>query len=248
MKSKQHTLPVRPTVVWLDLDDTLIDFHAIARIALRLLYEEARLDRWIPSVDTWVADYVASNADLWRRYALGEVTREYLRIERMSAPIRPFFTGTPDELYALADSLDPLYLDIMAQQRVLMPGAGELLTWLRDHNYRTGILSNGFQQVQYRKLDHNGISPYIDITVLSDHIGINKPAIGIYRHAMEQTGERNPGRHLLVGDNLATDIAGAVNAGWEAIYFDRSAPDSLAYNGSYFTVNSLTEVIRLLPD
>lgn len=248
MKSDDISLPVRPSVVWLDLDDTLIDFHAISLIALRLLYHEALLDRWIPSEDTWVKDYVASNTDLWRRYALGEVTREYLRIERMSAPLRPYFTGSADELHSLADSLDPLYLDLMARQKQLMPGAMDLLTGLRERNYRTGILSNGFEQVQYRKMDTAGISSYIDITVLSDHIGINKPALGIYRHAMELTGQLNPGRHLLVGDNLSTDIAGAVNAGWTAVYFDRNSELPVSYNGSYYTINSLTELLRLLPD
>ncbi len=242
-------LPVRPSVVWLDLDDTLIDFHAIARIALSILYKEAGLGRWMPDEETWVADYMKSNADLWRRYASGEVTREYLRIERMSAPLRPYFTGSAEELASIADGLDPQYLDIMAAQKVLMPGATEMLETLRKRGYRTGILSNGFKQVQYRKIDIHGLTPYIDLTVLSDHIGVNKPGIAIYRHAMELSGEMNPGRHVIIGDNLLTDIAGAVNAGWEAIYFDRQkSGEAIEYNGSYFTVKSLTDIIRLLPD
>lgn len=248
MKSDKIILPLRPSVVWLDLDDTLIDFHTNSRLALRRLYTEAGIDRWIPSADIWVENYEVSNVDLWRRYALNEISRDYLRIERMRAPLRPYFSGSVAELDEFALRLDPWYLDLLAIQKELVAGALELLTWLRIHDYRTGILSNGFEQVQYRKMDAAGITPYIDITVLSDHIGINKPAIGIYRHAMEITGERNPGRHLLVGDNITTDIAGAVNAGWEAIYFDRNAKAPVNYNGFYYTVNSLDEVIRLLPD
>ncbi|MDE6581247.1 MAG: YjjG family noncanonical pyrimidine nucleotidase [Duncaniella sp.] len=248
MKSKKIVISLRPSVVWLDLDDTLIDFHANSRSALRLLYDEAAISRWIPSADTWVEDYEKSNVELWRRYALGEVTRDYLRIERMRAPLRSYFKGSDSELDEIAMKLDPWYLDLLAMQKGLVDGAQKLLTWLREHNYRIGILSNGFEQVQYRKMDTAGITPYIDITVLSDHIGINKPAIGIYRHAMEMTGERNPGRHLLVGDNLATDIAGAVNAGWDAVYFDRNAATPVTFNGRYYTINSLSELVRLLPD
>ena len=67
MKSDVLKLPVRPDIVWLDLDDTLIDFRANSRKALHLLYSRAGLDRFVPTADRWVEDYEESNHELWRR-------------------------------------------------------------------------------------------------------------------------------------------------------------------------------------
>ncbi|MCM1519321.1 MAG: HAD-IA family hydrolase [Lachnoclostridium sp.] len=235
------------TFIWLDLDDTLIDFHGNSRLALRQLWEDCRLDRWYDAPEQWIDNYEVSNIDLWRRYALDEVTKDYLRLERMRAPLRPCWKGTPEALDAFAAELDPLYLDRLAEQKGLVPGALELLDALRQRGFRTGILSNGFKQVQYRKMDTTGITPYIDIVVLSDDIGVNKPALPIYRHAMQQAGVTDPALNLMIGDNLTTDIGGAINAGWQAILLDPASPEPLSHSTSHTTVNSLAALLSLLP-
>lgn len=247
MKSDLLKLPVRPDMVWLDLDDTLIDFKANSRKALRLLYSRATLHRYIPSADRWIEDYEESNHELWRRYALGEITRDFLRIERMRAPLRPFWTDSDKELDSLALNLDPLYLDLLAGQKGLVDGARELLESLRSRGYRIGVLSNGFKQVQFRKMESAGLSDMIDIVVLSDDIGVNKPALGIYRHAMEVAGVMNPGRNLLVGDNPDTDIAGALNAGWDAILFDPGLGVTVQLRDGAIATGSLSTVAEIIP-
>ncbi len=247
MKSDSLKLAVRPDVVWLDLDDTLIDFRGNSRKALRQLYTDAGLDRFIPTADRWVTDYETSNHDLWSRYALGLIKRDYLRIERMRAPIRPFWSGSQSELDSLALQLDPMYLDLLAVQTGLVAGARELLESLRSRGYRIGVLSNGFKQVQYRKMESAGIASLIDVVVLSDDIGVNKPSIGIYRYAMEVTGVMNPGRHLLVGDNPDTDIAGAVNAGWDAILFEPESGKGAVDRDGVIATGSLRTVSEIIP-
>lgn len=244
---KSEMLSVRPDVVWLDLDDTLIDFHANSRVALRLLYRRENLSRFIADEDRWVEDYETSNKELWRLYALGSITKDYLRIERMRAPLRPHWTESAEALDRFSRDLDPLYLDLLAEQKTLVDGARQLLETLRSRGYRIGVLSNGFKQVQYRKIESAGIKDLIDVVVLSDDIGVNKPAIDIYRHAMHLTGVTNPGRHLMVGDNLDTDIAGAVNAGWDAVYFNPSEGDAVTAHGHYLSSGSLLSIANLIP-
>lgn len=235
------------TFIWLDLDDTLIDFHGNSRLALRQLWDDCHLDRWYTDPEQWIDNYEVNNIDLWRRYALDEVTKDYLRIERMRAPLRPLWKDTPEALDAFAAELDPLYLDRLAEQTGLVPGAMKLLEALRQRGFRTGILSNGFKQVQYRKMDTIGISPYIDIVVLSDDIGVNKPALPIYHHAMQQAGITDPEMNIMIGDNLTTDICGAINAGWKAILLDPASPEPVIHSSSHTTVNSLDAILPLLP-
>lgn len=211
------------TWVWFDLDDTLIDFRSNSREALRLLYEMEKLSDYYPSAEKWTKTYETHNHSLWDRYGRGEISQDFLRVDRFATPLAPGWKGTPEELEAYSRKLDPLYLDLLARQKGLVDGAIDLLQYLRAHNYKIGVLSNGFTDVQHRKLQNCGLTPLVDIMVLSDDIGVNKPDVRIYRHAMACAGEPVPSRHIMIGDNAATDILGAVGAGWRSIHLNPAA-------------------------
>ncbi|MCH5326037.1 MAG: YjjG family noncanonical pyrimidine nucleotidase [Duncaniella sp.] len=225
------------TWVWFDLDDTVIDFHANSRAALAALFDRQELiSSMFVSEDEWAQRYMSHNLSLWERYTRGEITQEFLRIDRFATPLAPHWKGSRDDLTAYARSLDSLYLDILADGSAMIDGARELIEAVRRSGRHTGILSNGFHDVQHRKLRRNNLTHLIDRVVLSDDIGVNKPDIRIYTHAMAEAGETLPHRHLMIGDNPATDIAGALGAGWKAILLNSSgtlyAPDHALTVGS----------------
>lgn len=147
-----------------------------------------------------------------------------------------------EEFAPEARSMDTIYLDHLARQKCMIDGAMELVRHLRAHAYNIGILSNGFTDVQHRKIHTAGLDTLVDLTVLSDDIGINKPDPRLYRHAMERSGLTDPSCHLMIGDNPATDIAGALRSGWRAIRLDPSSPSlSLTPDGL------VTPSLRALP-
>lgn len=203
--------------VWLDLDDTLIDFKANSAEALRLTYGHFNLQRYFPTLEEWAESYMKHNHALWDRYNRAEITQEYLRVHRFLDPMAERMDITEEEFAGMAAQMDSKYLDFLAAQKKLMDGAMELVDTLRAYGYRIGVLSNGFSDVQHRKIRTAGLEGKIDLTVLSDDIGINKPDFRLYRHAMELAGDTDPGHHLMIGDNPSTDIAGAIGAGWGAI-------------------------------
>lgn len=210
--------------VWFDLDDTLIDFTSNSKAALAKLYVEARLDRWFADAATWTERYEGHNHPLWDSLARGEITTAFLRMERFRRPLAD--AGCSDvEARRLSTDLDPLYLDLLAQERGLVPGAKEMLRKVREAGVHTGILSNGFKDVQHRKIEHAGLSELIDLTVLSDDIDVQKPDTRLYIHAMERAGITDHSAHLMIGDNPDTDIAGALRAGWQAILLQPQHPD-----------------------
>ena len=206
--------------VWVDLDDTLIDFEGNSRIALHILYKELGLGRFYATPRLWVDAYMANNHALWARYNRAEITKEFLRLERMRAVIAPYWSGSEESLTDFSWEMDRIYLDRLAEQTGVVSGAREMLEWLRSQGYRVGVLSNGFKQVQHRKIESAGLSGLIDLVVLSDDIGVNKPDIRLFEYAMERAGDKDPSRHMLIGDNPDTDMAGAVGAGWGAVWFN----------------------------
>lgn len=206
--------------VWFDLDDTLFDFHTNSRLAHRALFDEENgFDGALDDFDLWLEAYEKHNVEVWRRYCAGEITQEFLRMDRFRTPLLSRWKGSPESLEKLCRRLDKRYLDLVAEQKTLIPGSIEILKSLRLKGYKLGILSNGFTDTQHKKLERTGIGNHIDEVVLSDDIGINKPDPRIYLYAMAASNCLDHEAHLMVGDNLATDIKGASLSGWRRILF-----------------------------
>ena len=231
-------------MLWFDLDDTLWDMSGNSVICLRELYDAHRLDRYFDSPQQWDAIYHEINHSLWDRYSRGEISRDFLRAERFSAPLRR--VGVDPQL---ADSLsarfDGEYLARLGSKSALVDGARDLLDKLKSLGYRMGIVSNGFHEVQYNKLRSAAIYGYFDCVVLSDDAGVNKPDIRFFQYAERRAS--TAGRlNLIVGDNLDTDIRGALGAGWQTVWFNPEAkpvPDDIAH--SVLSVTSLCRVADL---
>ncbi len=232
--------------VWFDLDDTLIDFRTNSRIALAKTYHRGGLDRWFDSIADWTECYERHNHALWDAAARGEITSAFLKAERFRRPLVE--AGMSDgDARCISDSLSTLYLDLLADEKALVPGAIEALESVRAAGAKTGILSNGFSIVQGRKMERAGLTGYIDKVVLSDDIDIMKPDVRLYRYAMESVGVPDCSRHAMIGDNLKTDIQGALNAGWTAFFLQPGrGKEHVGVPDGVVSVDSLMQAVDLL--
>ncbi len=234
---------LRYKYLFIDLDDTIWDFRANSMLALRQVYDEFELAQEIPDYERFRSRYVATNHALWELYHHGQVTKEFLIVERFARPFREEGSRLGDDAEFLS-RLNTRYLNVLAEQKSLVPGAIELLDYLTGKGYPLYILSNGFAEVQHRKLESGGIAHYFKRLILSDEIGVTKPDRRIFDYALQQIGAE-PSEVLIVGDNYDADILGAMNAGWTALYFNR---DNLAIPGEqpHYMVTSLSEIVNIL--
>ncbi|MCM1348335.1 MAG: HAD-IA family hydrolase [Firmicutes bacterium] len=232
-------------MVWIDLDDTIIDFETNSRRALhRLWEEEPDVHSVFATANGWIDIYEYHNHKLWAQYGAGEISRSYLRMERFIRPLTAGGVPLP-RARILAERFDTLYLDYLAMERALIPGSMELLKFFKEHGVKVGCLSNGFKDVQFRKIRNCGLEPWFDIVVLSDDIGVNKPAPEIFRYAERRSGISTPEAHLMIGDNPESDIAGALGAGWGAIRFLRH-PGTPEAPGCKRAVDTLNDIPAML--
>ena len=167
----------RIKTVWFDLDDTLIDFRTNSRAALRIVYDSVEPIRLLfADAEAWTERYEFHNHRLWDQYSRAEIDRDTLRMDRFRLPLAE--AGMTDtEARRLSEFLDTYYLDRLAEQKNLIPGAIELIDAIKNRwpDIRIGVLSNGFADVQHRKIRNAGLQDKIDLTVLSDDIDVNKP-------------------------------------------------------------------------
>lgn len=210
------------THIFVDLDDTLWDFSTNSDMTLIRLYDSCiQLRQAFATAGEFADEYHDLNGRLWHDYHHGLIDSDYLKTERFRGILHPRMPHmTRDELMRLSSHLNGTYLSMLGECTATVPGAIDMMRSL-SRKFFTGILSNGFSEVQYRKLYGCGLWRYVTRMVLSDEIGVQKPDIRLFDHALHATGA-SAGQTLMIGDNPDADIAGAVGAGWRAIYFNRS--------------------------
>lgn len=225
--------------LFIDLDDTLWDIHRNGKECLEEIYHDYEYFNFYPDFEDYYAVYMPSNHHLWDLYRKGVIQKEELIVERFLVPVREF--GIDDPAYAKAVSDD--FLDRTTRKTRLMEGTFELLDYLRPH-YRMHILSNGFREVQYKKIENSGLMPYFDKIILSEDAGINKPHPGIFTYALVNTNSRRS-ETLMIGDSLDADIVGAHNSRIDQIWFNPADVPPDGFEPTH-TVKHLLEIKEIL--
>ena len=194
--------------LFFDLDRTLWDFETNSFNELINLYHCHNLhQKGISLEKEFVKVYKKINEKCWEKYRLNELSKENLRFERFKDTLEYF--GIYND-----------YVNNSPYRTVLIPNAVELLTELK-HNFQLHIITNGFQEVQHVKIDQSGLSKFFKIVVTSEMAGAKKPSPLIFNYALEKAGA-SIGNSVMIGDDLNTDIQGAINLGMKSIYFNPS--------------------------
>src|SRR6218665_3334188 len=141
--------------LFFDLDHTLWDFDANARVTLEAVYEEQQLmARGITDFELFYRNYLAHNDKLWDRYRKGYIKQDELRVKRMWLALLDFKIA--DE--PLAKKMSVQFLDLLPTRTILFPHTKELLQYLLDKDYALHLITNGFEKVQHSKLKNAGLT------------------------------------------------------------------------------------------
>ncbi|MCH2230944.1 MAG: YjjG family noncanonical pyrimidine nucleotidase [Crocinitomicaceae bacterium] len=226
--------------LFFDLDRTLWDFEKNSEAALNLLYEDLKLGDHIRSFRSFHTTYKKINADLWHQYGTGKLSKSDLRIKRFNDTLKKFDVQNEK----LAIKLGEGYIKTSPYQTNIFPQTIETLTNLKNDGYKLHIITNGFKEVQFIKLEKSKLIDFFDVIVCSEDVGKNKPAKDVFDHAMHLA--KAEGRDsLMIGDDYLVDVVGAEKAGMKGILFD---PNKTYREGTHeWHISRLNEIPGLIP-
>jgi HAD superfamily hydrolase (TIGR01549 family) len=228
-----------PKAVLFDLDDTLFDHRRSSRAALT---EVHRVHGRGTDLDAFEREHTLSLEVMHLEVLAGRMGLDDARRERF----RRVFSAlgiSPDE--AEVDAAASAYRSGYMVARRALDGAAELLLALRPHA-RIGIVTNNLLEEQRDKLAYCGLAECVDVLIASEDVGVSKPDRGIFDIALTRIGV-SAGNAVMVGDAWVNDIAGAVNAGIRAIWFNpdrKPAPEDPA---GVPEIHALAPAADLLP-
>ena len=221
--------------LFLDLDDTILDFHKAEKIAISKTFR----DFGIEPTEEVLRRYSQINKDCWHKLELGEWNREQVLVNRFALLFQEYGItqdGTP---------VARAYEKNLSVGHWFLPGAEEAVAAL-SKKYRLFLASNGTASVQKGRMTSANLYRFFETVFVSQELGANKPAKAFFDRATAQIPGFDPSKAMMVGDSLTSDILGGIHAGMKTCWVN---PNHLPANPEIpadYEIESLTQLEALL--
>lgn len=216
--------------VLFDLDETLLDRAA----SLAILTEEMleAFGNSLEGPDLEAAVRVMQKADRGgyreRREAFGQMLDEV-----------PW--DSPPEI----EDLIAFWTAMFPKCSIPMKGAFEVLGTLREHEIPIGLITNGGVEFQNAKIDRVDLREWLDVVIVSEAAGMEKPDPRIFHLALSEMGLEAK-YTAFVGDHPVNDVSGAAEVGMTSVWIKGREPWPEALAPPDHTIVELGELIPAL--
>ena len=221
--------------LFLDLDDTILDFHKAEHIAISKTFREFGIE---PTEEV-LSRYSQINKSCWHKLELGLWDRETVLVQRFALLFAEY--GIVQEGTPVARA----YEKNLGIGHWFLPGAEEAVASL-SKKYRLFLASNGTASVQKGRMTSANLYRFFEKVFVSQELGYNKPAPEFFQRAVAQIPGYDPEKAMMVGDSLTSDILGGINAGIKTCWVNpKHLPADPAIPADY-EIESLSQLEALL--
>ena len=221
--------------LFLDLDDTILDFHKAERLAIAKTFS----DFGIEPTDEVLHRYHLINKACWERLEKGEWTREEVLTRRFGLLFAEYGVDVDPTACARA------YEKNLSVGHYFLPGAEEAVDAL-SKKYRLFLASNGTASVQKGRMTSANLYRFFEKVYVSQELGYNKPALEFFQAAFAQIPDFDPAKAIMVGDSLTSDIWGGIQAGIRTCWVNPNHAPARPDIPADYEIESLTQLEALL--
>lgn len=198
--------------VFFDLDHTLWDFDKNSALTFDKIFKIHDVE---VNLKLFLEVYEPINLHYWKLYGSEKIDKMSLRHGRLRDAFIEIGYSV-DEVLIRDLAVD--YIKYLSSFSHLFDGTIELLEYLQP-KYQLHIITNGFEEAQLKKMNSSAITPYFNTVTNADAVGVKKPNPIIFDHALKIANAK-PNESIMIGDNYEADILGALNVGYDAIFFN----------------------------
>lgn len=196
----------------------------------------AQLGREFPEM--MAHDYYVINEGLWERIETGELTREFVRVER--------FRQLLDKYHIPGDpaGINDRYLANF--QKLTIPTRNAQYVCETLCKTKTlAIITNGTASVQHARFRLSPMTPCFSEVFTSEEVGIPKPQKGFFDFVLEKLQIKDRSRVLIVGDSLTSDIKGGNNSGITACWYNPEGKENPGIAQPDLEIRDLIELLSM---
>lgn len=217
--------------VLLDVDNTLLDFHACAEASMNAALAENR----IPKKETLFRSFLKINDGLWREIEQGVLTKEKLHQIRWNQVFADQDIDFDGVLF------EKSFLKYLAQTVFPIEGASSLLAYLSG-KYILCAVTNGPYEQQRKRLKAANMLSFFDHLFVSEQIGFEKPSESFFDACFAALPGISPEEAMIIGDSITADMMGGLRYGIQTCWFNyhhSEPPQDLSFT---HIVNELKEI------
>ena len=221
--------------LFIDLDDTILDFHKAEQVALGKTLETFGLE---PNEQV-VSRYSQINKSYWERLERKEVTREFLLVNRFA-----------DLFQEYGIAVDPVqcartYEKNLGTGHYFLPGARDAVVAL-SRRYKLYLASNGTSHVQAGRIESADIAQFFQGIFISQEIGVNKPDVEYFNRCFARIPGFDKEKAMIVGDSLSSDILGGKQAGIRTCWVNPKGKTAPAHLHPDYEIKTISDLESLL--
>ena len=220
--------------LFLDLDDTILDFHKAERIAISKTISEFGVE----PTEEILNLYHAINKWHWEQLELGTLTRAEVLVNRFGV----LFERLGKEVDATKCAR--AYERNLSIGHYFLPGAEEAVDAL-SKKYRLFLASNGTATVQKGRMTSANLYRFFETVFVSQEIGYNKPSKAYFDACFATISDFDKEKAIIVGDSLSSDIKGGINAGIRTVWVNPEHKDCGEIKPDY-EIESISQLEDLL--
>ena len=189
-------------IVLVDADDTIFDFKKAEYHAFKKTLNSFGKD----CTDEEVEIYSAINIKHWKDLEKGVIDRETLKVHRF----QEWFDYMGFDIDAKA--FNNIYAPSLGNYSFLIDGAEEFLKKLSSI-CDVYIVTNGLTETQTRRFVSSSVKEFVKGIYISEAIGYSKPDKMFFDYCIDEIGESDRLKYIIIGDSLTSDMQGGKNAG-----------------------------------
>ncbi len=222
------------STLFLDLDNTLLDFNKAEEVAVKRVLGEFSL----PCDDKAVKIYSEINRSYWERFERGEIPKSDIFEGRFISFTKHY--GVTADTAAISKK----YCEYLSEGYFTIDGTFKILKYLKEKGYKLYATTNGFSFTQHRRVKESGLLPYFDAVFVSEDINHQKPEKEYFDCVIEKIPEKDRSQILIVGDSQSSDILGGINSGIATCWFNPK--NQKATYKSEYEIKTLEELKNIL--